>query len=540
MSTIKQHLNEALSTCEKLLDNQSAGSQSLDNQNVDNQNLDNQNVDNQNVEQAASPESAPREFISTTSPQTGIEWMQACQTVANILTSMGFVQEAYPWRSMALDQAPNSAKFYAESGRVCSQCEDWEQAIYFCQRTLEYAPDSVAIHRQLARVYHQLGDFDAKAEIIKSLLTKRPDKANAEEHYKFGQVLRGQEQTQAAIDAYQRAIEQDSQYAIAYCAMGDLLAQQGNQAETVELFSRMVEQLPDNAQAHYRLGRAYRQTQQPERAIEEFQAAIALNSQLQWPYMGLIDVQMQRGLFDEAIATCRNAIKVFDRKDESIAWAYYYLGNAAAKKGEQRIAALAHQKSFSLRGWQQVIERDYQFGLSWFSDNIPIWSKYLEPFNEQSELRHPLQALSLGAQNDGSLFWLVDRVLTEPDDRLICISDRVTEQFQQNRARLLEPGKLVIQTGNELADLEELPEESIDFACIHSYGKQADYLKSVSALIWQSLKPSGLIFFKHYRWQHPSDPKQSSKVGIDDFIASVSGNVEVLCRNHQVILRKER
>lgn len=61
-------------------------------------------------------------------------WTQACQTVGNILTSMGFIEEAYPWHSMALDIAPNTARFYAESGRIYNQCEEWDKAIHFCQR----------------------------------------------------------------------------------------------------------------------------------------------------------------------------------------------------------------------------------------------------------------------------------------------------------------------------------------------------------------------------------------------------------------------
>lgn len=522
----KQYLNDALVTCEKLVDNQ------------------------------------PSEQPNTDAER---EWMEACQTVANILTSMGFVQEAYPWRSMALDQTPNGAKFYAESGRVCSQCEAWEEAIYFCRRTLEYEPNNAAVQCQLARVYHQIGDFTAETATLNSLLEQRPDKADAEGHYNLGQVLRGQSHTQAAIDCYRRAIAQDNQYEVAYYALGDLLAQQGNHAKTVELFSQMVEQLPKKAQAHYRLGKAYRQTQQLEQAIAEFRAAINLNPQLHWPYMGLINIQMERNSFDEAIATCRSAIEV-SKQDESIAWAYCFLGNAAAKKGDSQAAALAHQQSFALRGWPQATARDYQFGLSWFSESIPTWAQHLSALNELSGPRPPLRALSLGAQDDGSLFWLIDTVLTEPDDRLICISDRISQQCQQNRAKLLEPDKLILQTENILAQLEDLPEKSLDFACIQSDCKQADYLESVSALIWKAIKPSGLLCFKNYRWQHPSDPSQSAQVGIDAFIASVSGDVgkannqrtseslsqsagnaetsatnnaiEVLCRSHQVIIRK--
>ncbi|MGB3766242.1 MAG: tetratricopeptide repeat protein [Phormidesmis sp.] len=513
---IKQYLDEALSNCETLLPAQ--------------------------TETDSSPASTSAQKEQP-SPQTPYEqkWMEACQTVANILTSMGFIQEAYPWRSMAFDLVPNSAKFYAESGRVCSQCEAWEQAIYFCQRTLEYDPSNAAVHRQLAQVYHRIGDRTAETQTINNLLAQRPEVAEAEGHFQLGQVLRGQKQLPEAIACYQRAIEQDSQYTHAYYAIGDLWAQQGSQAQTVELFQQMVEQLPETAQAHYRLGKAYRQTQQADRAIAAFRSAIRLDPHLHWAYMGLLNILMQRSLWDEAIATCQSVIKAASPSEMTdIAWAYCFMGNAQAKKGDKALAARAHQKAFELRGWPQPAERDYQFGLNWFSENILVWTPYLAPLNELSMLRHPLQMLSLGAQDDSSLLWLVDTVLIEPEDRLTCITDHMSDRLQQNRAKLPQPNQLMLQTGDTQAQLAALPEETFDWVYVQSDRKQADYLRSAAAHIWRSLKVSGLLCFKDYHWRHPSDPNQSSKVGIDAFIASVGDSAEVLCHSHQIILRKCR
>lgn len=520
---IKQYLDEALSTCETLLPSQPP----------------------------TPPDIASASTPTSSEPPVQIEqeWMEACQTVANILTSMGFIQEAYPWRSMAFDPVPNSAKFYAESGRVCSQCEAWEQAIYFCQRTLEYDPDNAAVHRQLAQVYYRIGDRTAETQTLDHLLAQRPEAATAEGHYQLGQVLRGQDQLSKAIACYQRAIEQDGQYADAYYALGDLWTQQGNQAQTVELFQQMVEQLPETAQAHYRLGRAYRQTQQPEQAIAAFRAAIRLDPHLHWAYMGLLNILMQRRLWDEAIATCESVITAAELEAaeleaaepseiKNIAWAYCFMGNARAKKGDRRLATRAHQSAFALRGWPQAAERDYQFGLNWFSENIPVWAEYIAPMNELSMLRHPLKMLSLGDQDDSSLLWLMDTVLIEPDDQLTCLTDRASDSLQQNRAKLSQPDKLVIQEGDTQTRLEALLEETFDWVYVQSDRKQADYLQSVSIHLWRSLKVSGLMCFKDYYWQHPGDPSKSSKVGIDAFIAAVGDRAEVLCRSHQAILRK--
>ena len=510
---IQQYLSEALSNCERLLEAQPAES-----------------ADNNNQEQQL----APTDFS-----QAGQEWMEACQTVANILNGMGFVQEAYPWRSMALDLVPSNAKFYAESGRVCSQCEDWEQAIYFCQRALEYKPNNAAVHRQLAQVYYQIGDRTAEVTTLNNLLAQRPDQADAAGHYRLGQVLRGQNQIAAAITCYQRAIAQDNQYESAYYALGDLRAQQGHLSQTVELFAQMVQHLPKIAQAHYRLGRAYKQTQQLERAIDSFQSAIALDPHLNWAYMGLLNVLMQRNRFDEAIATCQSIIQDAEQGERDTAWVYCFMGNAQAKKGEPALAALAHQQAFALRGWRQASERDYQFRLTWFSENISTWWEYLKPLG-QSSARHPIQMLSLGTQDDSGLLWLADNILTASKDRLFCLSDCPSDRLQENREKLPEPDKLVLQTEEISAQVENLTKETLDFIYVQSDCKQADYLQSVSRHLWKALKPAGLMCFKDYHFAHPSDPSQSSKVGIDAFIDSVEEEVEILYRSHQVILRKSR
>jgi len=76
-----------------------------------------------------------------------MQWMTACQTVGNILMSMGFVEESYCWQTMALDAEPDAIRFYEESDRLYRQCEAWEQVIYFTQRRLEYQPDNEEVYR---------------------------------------------------------------------------------------------------------------------------------------------------------------------------------------------------------------------------------------------------------------------------------------------------------------------------------------------------------------------------------------------------------
>ena len=476
-------------------------------------------------------------------------WTQACQTVGNILAGMGFVEESYPWRSMALDAEPNSAKFYAESGRIYSQCEVWDKAIYFCQRTLDYQPDSVRTRRLLAKIYNQMGNYRLESQTLNELLTLQPEKATPEGHYQLGQVMTKQGQIEAAVRCYRRAIAQDAKYAAAYYALCELWAQQQQWDEAVMLLEQLIEKLSvedessdasDLATAHYRLGRVYRQSKQVEKAIEQFRQALRLNSHLHWAYMGLLNSLMQMQRWDEVIAPCQK----LTHRAEEFPWIYTFMANALAAKGELQEAAIAHQKAFALRGWTACSERGYTFKRTWFAQNIPIWEQHLAEAVQQPAVRDPLRILSLGCQDAAALCWLIDCVLVQPEDRLLCLSQQSSEQLNQNVtdniARLSELEKFAYAEGDILQTLtEKIPQSEVFTAVvIQDKRKDASYIQSLASQAWERLKPGGILFIKDCHWRHPSDPNQSAQAGIDAFVSSAGDRAEVLHRSHEIIIRK--
>jgi len=517
-------------------------------------------------------------------------WTEACQTVGNILTGMGFVEESYPWRSMALDETPNAAQFYAESGRVYSQCEVWDRAIYFCQRTLEHAPDNVTVRHRLAKIYNQTGNYRQESQTLNELLALQPDKATAEGHHQLGRILEQQGQNQAAQNCYERAIAQDDRYATAYYALGDLLAQQGQRDRAIALFEQLIsilesavevstpreqaneapdespeEQVPSlsssqqQAMAHYRLGRVHRQSGQLEQAVVQFRQSLKLDAHLHWAYMGLLNTLIQMQRWDEVIAPCQ---KLVHRADE-FPWIYTFMGNALAGKEEWAEAAVAHQKAFERRGWTECAERGYAYGQTWFAESIPVWETHLaavggtvvtERHSEDAGRDYPLYALSLGSSDAASLCWLIDKVLSHREDRLICLAPQISESLQHNASKLAHPEKLAFEAAEivpylsdesaEAADSEaaepEAAEPGAPFSLIVVQGdrREADYLRSLLPLAWERLTLGGILIVKDYQWTHPEDPAQSSQIGIDDFVTAISNSAEILHRSHQLMLKK--
>jgi len=525
-----QHLSEAIATCEAIA-----------------------------TQSAESAESAPTTAFDSS-------WITACQTVSNILVGLGMVEESYRWQTMALDPSPSVAKVYAHSGRVYIRCEDWEKAIDFCKRALALQPQNTTLYCRLAKLYHQTGDYKAESQTIYALLQQQPDKATADGHYQLANVMEQHGLDEQAVVAYQQAIAVDPTFLTAYYALGEVFSRQGEQEKAIALLQQLTTQLPDDAEARYRLGRAYRQGGALEDAIGSFREALRLDRELHWAYMGLLNVLLQLERLTEAVEICRGVIHF----EGELPWAYCFMGNALAKQGNMAEAATAHQKSFELRGWEACAERGYQFGLTWFGENISLWERHLLPLLTpsgaqssassgaqssvqssaaagaaagesagESATRPPLQVLSLGSEDDSSLCWLVDTLLQSADDRLLCMTTGASQQFQDNAAKLADAHKLVLQTGELLELLNGAKDNQFGAIYLQSSLKTGDYLNTLATFAWPLLRPGGVMIFKDYQWCDPAQPTAASKIGIDAFVASVAGHSVVLHRSHQVIISKK-
>ena len=481
------------------------------------------------------------------------DWMDACQTVSNILVSMGLVQESCRWQTMALDPSPNIATVYAHSGRVYISCEDWQQAIYFCKRTLELQPDNTNMYCRLARLYNHVGDYKAESQPIHALLQQQPEQATADGHYQLATVMEQHGLLDQAMECYQSAIATDATFLTAYYALGELFSTRGEQAKTIELLQSLTQQLPEEAMVHYRLGRAYRQGGDLEAALSSFRAALKLDSELHWAYMGMLNVLLQLEQWAEVVEVCRGVLHF----EGELPWAYCFMGNALAQQGNIAEARTCHQQAFVLRGWEQCAERGYEFGHTWFSESISLWERHLLPLNAPVAPRPPLRALSLGSGDGSRVCWLMDTLLRSPTDRLLCITADMSQHFQQNIARLSEPDKLVLRTADPLAQLEAFNSQGdrqsdkrsdeaadtkpaqFDIIYLQSHLKTSAYLKALATQAWPLLQPGGVMIFKDYQWQNPEQPEQASKIGIDDFLESVAVQASVLHRSHQVIVSKK-
>ncbi len=91
--------------------------------------------------------------------------------------------------------------------------------------------------------------------------------------------------------------------------------------------------------------------------------------------------------------------------------------------------------------------------------------------------------------------------------------------------------------GYSQVELRELPLHSFHIIYIDGDHVARAVLED-AVLSWRLLKAGGLIIFDDYAWEHQREPPFRPLMAIDFFTEVFRGQVEVLHRDYQVILKK--
>ena len=188
----------------------------------------------------------------------------------------------------------------------------------------------------------------------------------------------------------------------------------------------------------------------------------------------------------------------------------------------------------------------YDFpGADWFTMNIPVWEKVLEPFKGKPGVNY----LEIGVFEGRSLIWMLENILTDPTARVtgVDIFDQSTYNYKDNYFKNVEKSGAadkvtMIQDFSQVA-LRGLPLGSFDIIYIDGSHAKDDVLED-AVLSWRLLKEGGVLIFDDYTWAGHSfnrtsvDPVESPKVAIDPFVQCFGEHLEVIHNSRQLIVKK--
>jgi predicted O-methyltransferase YrrM len=195
---------------------------------------------------------------------------------------------------------------------------------------------------------------------------------------------------------------------------------------------------------------------------------------------------------------------------------------------------------------KQTNKTNYIFTVDRFSYNIQIWTYYLKVFKNKPNLRF----LEIGSFQGRSTIWLLENILTNDTSTITCIDTfegsvnhifhfkndikNVFDIFSYNISKF--KNKVNIIKDKSQTALKQINEQ-YDFIYIDGDHKASSVIED-AILSFPLLKKGGIIIFDNYMLFGMKKLVDNPKPAIDVFLEIYANKINVLYKNHQVIIKK--
>jgi tetratricopeptide (TPR) repeat protein len=414
---------------------------------------------------------------------------------------------------------------------MIQQCQ-WQEAAEVCRQGLTIKSD-------VSWLYHNLGYAEFKLkhwqESSQALLQAIELNSNFPwSHFYFGETLVAEGEQEKAVRAYLAAIELDRDLPGVYKQLGIVLRQQCQ--ANLEAIVTHYQQNPPlstkncNSNFYSQLATNLVQYKQLDGAIIFYRLASALEPDCLQINQQLQQVQTQKEQRETEIDNLRDLI----RENPQTPHLYNQLGNLLADLGEYQEASRLHRQTMILRGWHLALEtRNYQFHYDWFTHNISVWEQHIHWLKQADSVN----VLEIGSYEGMATCWLLDHILTNLNASITCIDLYFQPNFEHNIAQTGAIDKVTQLVGNSQQILPTLKPHRYDLIYIDGSHLAEDARKD-ALLAWDLLKENGLMIFDDYEFKIPATPDQEPKIGIDNFLLTISAQFKTIHQEYQLIIQK--
>jgi hypothetical protein len=193
----------------------------------------------------------------------------------------------------------------------------------------------------------------------------------------------------------------------------------------------------------------------------------------------------------------------------------------------------------------------YKFSVDWFSPNTHVWSHYLEPLKNNSDL----QFLEVGSFQGRSTVWMLENILTGNGSQITCvdtfegsIEHNVIEEWAKMLPSLFDvflyntsffPGRVQVKRGKSGIVLKELAlsDKKYDFIYVDGDHMASSVLED-GVLCFPLLKLHGLLCFDDYGSSNKTENLNLPYIGIETFMKIYAQKIRVLFVGYQVWIEK--
>lgn len=206
-----------------------------------------------------------------------------------------------------LEIEPNDLEAYGYVAYIYFSQNDYENAITYYKKGLEIAPADRQMLEALAMAYIKNGQPEEAIDTYEVIVENENDK---EILVKIARIHAEEEEIDAAQDAYQRAIDIDPDYGVAYNELGVLLFDTDLYDEAIPFLEQAVKAFPDDDGLQKKLAKCYLQTNKLDAAIEQYKSVVAENPDNIKAYFNLAGAYRMKDMNTEALATLESLMKI--------------------------------------------------------------------------------------------------------------------------------------------------------------------------------------------------------------------------------------
>lgn len=248
--------------------------------------------------------------------------------------------------------------------------------------------DILSIEDQVSGQLITALDVKMSNEELASTIARPTDNADAYDLYLRGrQAYRGADRDKAiatSIDFYQKALEKDPGFALAYTGLADASLETYNVkkdsfwAQKALGAAQRAEELKENLpEVHFSLGSIYQATGKNDQAISELKRGLQLSPSSEAGYVRLGSAYLAAGQKDEAIASFKKAIEVNPYNwalHSALGQAYFNLGENA--KALEEYKSVTQLEPDSADGWDNMASTYERMGR--FQDAVAAYQKSIQ------------------------------------------------------------------------------------------------------------------------------------------------------------------
>ncbi len=175
------------------------------------------------------------------------------------------------------------------------------------QEVTRQYPNAVVVWNILGISAAQLGMLEVSINAFKKSLAIEP---NANTFNNLGNVLKDQNNTNKAIEAYKKAIMLKPNFAVAYYNIGSIYAEQNKFDKAIKAYKNSICIHPDYAEAYCNLGIAYKNIGKFSQAIKAYKKSISIKADVSLTHNNMGVALHDLGKFEESIEFFKKAIEI--------------------------------------------------------------------------------------------------------------------------------------------------------------------------------------------------------------------------------------